>query len=153
MDINKNRKKIYSWIDNFSCYNRYSPPPPPSVQFSRSVLSNSLRPHESQHTRPPCPSPTPGVHSDSRPSSQWCHPPPYPFPNLCSSTQQNLIHAHENSQLTVLIYGSCPHVHSETRNDSVSTKCDTWILRSLWAWLASSQGRERKSILQSTADF
>ena len=43
------------------------------VQFSRSVVSDSLRPHESQHARPPCPSPTPGVHSDSRPSSQWCH--------------------------------------------------------------------------------
>ena len=41
-----------------------------SVQFSRSVVSNSLRPHESQHARPPCPSPTPGVHPDSRPSSQ-----------------------------------------------------------------------------------
>ena len=41
-----------------------------SVQFSRSVVSDSLRPHESQHTRPPCPSPAPGVHSDSRPSSQ-----------------------------------------------------------------------------------
>ena len=45
-----------------------------SVQFSCSVVSKSLRPHESQHTRPPCPSPTPGVHSDSHPSSQWCHP-------------------------------------------------------------------------------
>jgi len=45
-----------------------------SVQFSCSVLSHSLRPHESQHTRPPCPSPTPGVHSNSRPSSQWSHP-------------------------------------------------------------------------------
>ena len=45
-----------------------------SVQFSHSVMSNSLRPHESQHTRPPCPSPTPGVHSDSRPSIQWCPP-------------------------------------------------------------------------------
>ena len=45
-----------------------------SVQFSRSVVSDSLRPHESQHARPPCPSPTPGVHSDSHPSSQWCHP-------------------------------------------------------------------------------
>ena len=44
------------------------------VQFSCSVMSDSLRPHESQHVRPPCPSPTPGVHSDSRPSSQWCHP-------------------------------------------------------------------------------
>ena len=45
-----------------------------SVQFSCSVVSDSLQPHESQHARPPCPSPTPGVHSDSCPSSQWCHP-------------------------------------------------------------------------------
>ena len=45
-----------------------------SVQFSCSVMSDSLQPHESQHTRPPCPSPTPGVHWDSHPSSQWCHP-------------------------------------------------------------------------------
>ena len=45
-----------------------------SVQFSRSVVSNSLRPPEPQHARPPYPSPTPGVHPDSRPSSQWCHP-------------------------------------------------------------------------------
>ena len=45
----------------------------PSVQFSRLVVSDSLRPHESQH-RPPCPSPSPGVHSKSRPSSQLCHP-------------------------------------------------------------------------------
>ena len=42
-------------------------------QFSYSFLSNSLRPHESQHARPPCPSPTPRLHSDLRPSSQWCH--------------------------------------------------------------------------------
>ena len=41
-----------------------------SVQFSCSVVSDSLQPHGSQHARPPCPSPTPGVHSDSRPSSQ-----------------------------------------------------------------------------------
>ena len=45
-----------------------------SVQFSRSVVPDSLRPHESQHARTPCASPTPGIHSDSRPSSQWCHP-------------------------------------------------------------------------------
>ena len=45
-----------------------------SVQFSHSVMSDSLRLHESQHARPPCPSPTPRVHSDSGPSSQWCHP-------------------------------------------------------------------------------
>ena len=45
-----------------------------SVQISSSVVSDSLWLHESQHTRPPCPSPSPGVHSDSRPSSQGCHP-------------------------------------------------------------------------------
>jgi len=45
-----------------------------SVQFSHSVVSNSLWPHESLHARPPCPSPTPGVHSNSRPPSRWCHP-------------------------------------------------------------------------------
>ena len=44
------------------------------VQVSRSVVSDSLRPHESQHTRPRCPSPTSCVHSNSRPLSQWCHP-------------------------------------------------------------------------------
>ena len=45
-----------------------------TVQFSHSVLSDSLRPQESQYTRPPSSSPTPGVHSDSCPLSQWCHP-------------------------------------------------------------------------------
>ena len=45
-----------------------------SVQFSRSVMSNSLRPHELQHTRPPYWSPTPGAHPNSCPLSQWCHP-------------------------------------------------------------------------------
>ena len=45
-----------------------------SVQFSCSIVSDSLWPHVSQHARPPCPSPTPRVHSDSHPSRQWCHP-------------------------------------------------------------------------------
>ena len=44
------------------------------VQFSRSVVSNSLWPHELQYARPPCPSPTPGVHPNSCPQSRWCHP-------------------------------------------------------------------------------
>ena len=52
------------------CYgNRFS-----SVQFSCSVMSESLQPHELNHARPPCPTSTPGVHSNSCPSSQWCHP-------------------------------------------------------------------------------
>ena len=45
-----------------------------SVQFSRSVVSYSLQPQGLQHARPPCPSPTPGVYSNSGPLSQWCHP-------------------------------------------------------------------------------
>ena len=53
---------------SISSGNMFSP-----VQFSHSIVSNSLPP-QSQHARPPCPSPTPGVHSDSHPSSQWCHP-------------------------------------------------------------------------------
>ena len=47
---------------------------PTLVQFSHSVVSNFLWPHGLQHTRPPCPSPTPGVYSNSRPLSWWCHP-------------------------------------------------------------------------------
>ena len=47
---------------------------PLSVQFSCSATSNSLQPHGLQHARPPCPSSTPGVYSDSCPLSQWCHP-------------------------------------------------------------------------------
>ena len=61
-----------------------------SVQFSSSVMSDSLRPHELQHTRPPCPSPTPGVHSDSRPSSWWCHPAISSFVVPFSSCPQSL---------------------------------------------------------------
>ena len=47
---------------------------PSATQFSRSVVSNSLWPHKSQHARPSCPSPTPGVHPNPRSSSRWCHP-------------------------------------------------------------------------------
>ena len=43
-------------------------------QFSRSVMSDSLWPHEPKHARPPCPSPTPWVYPNSHPSSRWCHP-------------------------------------------------------------------------------
>ena len=45
-----------------------------SVQFSRSVVSDSLRPHEPQYARPPCPSPIPRIHPNPCPSSRWCHP-------------------------------------------------------------------------------
>ena len=66
MILKKWRKKIE--INFFLKRNDYS------VQFSHSVVSDSLQPHEPQHARPPCPSATPGVHPNSCPSSQWCHP-------------------------------------------------------------------------------
>ena len=56
-----------SWLPTFAFQSS-------SVQFSHSVVSDSLWPHELQHTRPPCLSPNPGVHSESHPLSQWCHP-------------------------------------------------------------------------------
>ena len=76
-----------------------------SVQFSRSVVSDSLRPHESQHARPPCPSPSPGVHSNScpwschdaiQPSHPWSSPsPPAPNPSQHQSLFQRVNSLHE----------------------------------------------------------
>ena len=57
-----------------SCYTLQNWMISSSVQFSRSVVSDFLWPHESQHARPPCPSPTPGVYPNSCPSNRWCHP-------------------------------------------------------------------------------
>ena len=62
------------FINNFKTVTREIKPSISSVQFSHSVVSDSLQPYELQHARPPCPSPTPGVHSNSCPSSRWCHP-------------------------------------------------------------------------------
>ena len=62
---NEDFKYLYAALNNINLS---------SVQFSCSVVSNSLRPHGPQHTRPPCPSPTPGVYPNSCPSSWWCHP-------------------------------------------------------------------------------
>ena len=92
--------RILEWVAISFSRERYIS----SVQFSRSVVSDSLRPHESQHTRPLCPSPTPGVHSDSHPSSQWCHPaisssvvpsPPAPNPSQHQSLFQRVNSLHE----------------------------------------------------------
>ena len=56
-------------MTSLKCFSHFS-----SLQFIHSVVFDSLQPHEPQHTRPPCPSPTPGVHPNPCPSSRWCHP-------------------------------------------------------------------------------
>ena len=68
------REKIKSLFHVFSCLVGEETHLATSVQFSRSVVSDSLRPHEPQHARPPCPSPTPGVHLNPCPLCWWCHP-------------------------------------------------------------------------------
>ena len=65
----KTGQGFFSQLTSLSCQRVLS-----SFQFSRSVVSDSLRPHEPQHARPPCPSPTPRVHPNSCPSSRWWHP-------------------------------------------------------------------------------
>ena len=75
--------RMFSNISGFYSLNDWNIAPPSCnnqsifsqfIQFSHSVVSESLRPHELQHARPPCPSPTPGVHPNSFPFSRWCHP-------------------------------------------------------------------------------
>ena len=92
--------QLWKWVDSSDL--TYINMTISSVQFSHSVVSNSLRPHEPPHARPPCPSPTPGVHTNPCPLSQWCHPTisssvvpfsscPQPFPTLGSFQMSQLL--------------------------------------------------------------
>ena len=93
-----------------------------SVQFSHSVVSDSLRPHESQHTRPPCPSPTRRVHSDSHPSSQWCHPAisssVVPFSSCPQSLPASESFPKSQTQLSM-------HAYASVQFSSVAQSCPT----------------------------
>ena len=108
-EINPSRELKFNWMS------LYSDPCPrallkttelsafPSVQFSHSVMSDSLRPHESQHARSPCSSQTPGVYSDSCPSNQWCHPAISSSVVPFSSFPQSLSASHFSSESTLRI--------------------------------------------------
>ena len=76
-----------------------------SIQFSRTVVSDSLQPHEPEHARPPCPSPTPGVHPNPCPLSQWCHP------AIASS---------------VVPFSSCPQSFQASGSFQMSHLCIRW---------------------------
>ena len=107
-----------------------------SVQFSRSVVSDSLRPHESQHARPPCPSPSPRVHSDSGPSSLWCHPAISSSVVPFSSCPQSL----PASELHNYIYSSYINYVSFTHPPPFKKKSLYWDTKCTLQWFLSIFG-------------
>ena len=115
-----------------------------SVQFSRSVVSDSLRPHELQHARPPCPSPTPGVYPNPCPLSQWCHPTisssvipfscPQSFP-ASGSFQMSPLSVSGGQSIGVSASTSIPLMNTQD-----------WSLLGWTGWIAlQSKGLSRKS--------
>ena len=94
-----------------------------SVQFSRSVMSDSLRSHGLQHTRPPCPPPSPRVYSNSCPFSEWCHP------TVSSS---------------VVPFSSCPHSFPAS---------GSFPMNQLFAWGGQSIGASASVLPMNTQDW
>ena len=118
-----------------------------SVQFSRSVVSDSLRPHESQQARPPCPSPSPGVHSDSRPSSPWCHPAVSSWVIPFSSCPQSLPASESFPMIQLFTWGSQTKYWSFSFSIIPSKEIPGLIFRMDWLDLLAVQGT-LKSLLQ-----
>ena len=117
-----------------------------SVQFSLSVVSDSLRPRESQHTRPPCPSPTPRVHSDSHPSSPWCHPAISPSVVPSSSCPQSLP-ASESSPMSQLFTWGVQSTGVSALASFLPKKSQGWS-PSEWSGWISLQSKGLSSLLQ-----
>ena len=132
----------FPWSDGTRCHDlQFS-----SAQFSRSVVSDSLWPHESQHPRPPYPSPTPGVHSDSCPSNQWCHPAisssVVPFSSCPQSLQASVFSNESTLRMRWPKYWSFSFniIPSKEHSGLISFRMD-------WLDLLAIQGT-RKSLLQ-----
>ena len=117
-----------------------------SVWFSRSVESDSLWPSESQHTMPSCPSPTPAVHSDSHPSSQWCHPAISSSVIPFSSCPQSLP-ASERFPMSQLFAWGGQSTGVSALVSFLLKKTQDWSLRMGWLDLLEVQGT-LKSLLQ-----
>ena len=117
-----------------------------SIQFSHSVVSNSLWPHESQHARPPCPSPSPGVHPDSRPSSPWCHPAISSSVIPFSSCPQSLP-ASESFSMSQLFTWSSQSTGVSALASFLPKKSQGWSLSEWTGWI-SLQSKGLSSLLQ-----
>ena len=118
-----------------------------SVQFSRSVVSDSLRHHESQHTRPPCPSPTPRVHSNSHPSSRWCHP-AISSSVIPSSCPQSLL-ASESFPMSQLFAWGGQSTGASALASFLPKKSQDWSPSEWTGWI-SSQSKGLSSIFSKT---
>ena len=131
-----------------TCTHSSTPPPnfPQFSQFSRSAVSDSLEAHESQHTRPPCPSPTPGVHPDSHPSSQWCHSAISSSVVPFSSCPQSLP-ASESFPISQLFSWDGQSTGVSALASFLPKKCQGWSFRMDWLDLLAVQGT-LKSLLQ-----
>ena len=114
-----------------------------SVQFSCSVMSDSLQPHELQHARPPYPSPTPGVHSNSRPSSQWCHPAISPSVVLFSCPQS--LPASESFRMSQLFAWGGQSTAVSALASFLPKKSQGWSLLEWTRWISCRPGDSQES--------
>ena len=116
-----------------------------SVQFNHSVVSNSLRPHEPQHTRPPCPLPTPEVHPNPCSLSRWCHPTISSFVVPFSSCLQSFPASVFSNESVLRIrwpkYWSFSISPSNEYSGLISSRID-------WFDLLAVQGTAKRSLLQ-----
>ena len=114
-----------------------------SVHFNHSVVSNSLRPHELHHSRPPCPSPTPGVHSDSHPLSRWCHPAIWSSVVPFSSCPQSLP-ASESFPMSQLFTWCCQSIGVSALASVLPMNTQDWSPLEWTGWISSqSKGLSR----------
>ena len=114
-----------------------------SVQFSRSVESDSLRPHELQHARPPCPSPTPWIYSNSCPSSRWCHPAISPSVVPFSSCPQSLP-ASESFPMSQLIAWGGRSIGVSASASAIQVHTQDWSPLGWTGWISlESKGLSR----------
>ena len=113
------------------------------IQFSHSVISYSSRPHELQHARPLCPSPTPGVHSDSRPLTQWCNPAISSFVVPFSSCPQSLP-ASESFPMSQLFTRSGQSTGLSVSESLLPKKSQGWSPSEIPGWISlQSKGLSR----------
>ena len=127
---------IFSWL--FLRESRHT-----SVQFSRSVVSGSLQPHEPHHYRPPCPSPTPRVHTNPCPSSQWYHPTISSSVVHFSSCPQS-IPASESFQMSQLFASGGQSIGVSTSTSVLPMNTQDWSPLGWTVWISlQSKGLSR----------